>query len=45
MIEIDTEETKTCEECPTILDIDDFFLCQDCEEEVYERDNHEEDEE
>ena len=33
MIEIDTEETKTCEECPTILDIDDFFLCQDCEEE------------
>ena len=33
MIEIDNEETKTCEECPTILDIDDFFLCQDCEEE------------
>lgn len=33
MIEIDTEETKNCEECPTILDIDDFFLCQDCEEE------------
>lgn len=25
MIEIDNEETKTCEECPTILDIDDFF--------------------
>jgi len=32
-----------CEECG--VEIDGFFLCDDCEEEVYERDNHEEDEE
>ena len=32
-----------CEECG--VETGGFFLCDDCEEEVYERDNHEEDEE
>tara|TARA_B100000497_G_C7293253_1_gene200697 strand:- start:81 stop:197 length:117 start_codon:yes stop_codon:yes gene_type:complete len=31
-----------CEECG--VEIDGFFLCDDCEEEVYERDNHTDDE-
>ena len=31
-----------CEECG--IETGGFFLCDDCEEEVYERDNHEDDE-
>ena len=33
------DDQKVCENCPTILNENDFFVCNDCEDELSEQEN------
>jgi len=36
------DDQKVCEDCPTIMDLTDFYVCEDCEMNRYEQEQEEE---
>jgi hypothetical protein len=36
------DDQKVCEDCPTIMDLTDFYVCEDCEMDRYEQEQEEE---